>query len=137
MPPGHLAHVSATALGVRKVADALDAFCAAEQVPADVAWRLHVAVDEVIANIVEHGTAGGVPADIDVQFRRDGDLVEITIVDNAAAFDPLRAAPPDVTAPLDERRLGGVGILLVKTLMDDVLYSHTTHNVVTLRKRLP
>ena len=136
MSAGHLAHVSATAHGVRQVADVLDRFCSAEQLPGDVVWRLRVAVDEVLANVVVHGAAGPVPADIEVQFQRDGDTVEITIADNGAAFNPLWASAPDVTAPLDQRQPGGVGILLMKNLVDEVVYAYTTRNVVTLRKRL-
>ena len=136
MSAGHLAHVTATTHGVRQIADALDAFCSAEQLPEDIVWRLRVSVDEVLANVVVHGTPGAVPANIDVQFRRDGDVVEITIADNGAAFNPLGASAPDITAPLDQRQPGGVGILLVKNLVDEVVYTYTTHNVVTLRKRL-
>ena len=136
MSAGHLAHVTATTHGVRQVAEALDAFCSAEQLPEDVVWRLRVSVDEVLANLVAHALPGAVPADIDVQFRRDGDVVEITIADNGAAFNPLWASAPDITAPLDQRQPGGVGILLVKNLVDEVVYTYTTHNVVTLRKRL-
>jgi serine/threonine-protein kinase RsbW len=136
MSPGHLAHVSATSHGVRQVVDALDGFCSAERLPEDVVWRLRVALDEVLANVVSHGAHGAVPADIEVQFRRDGDVVEITIADNGAAFNPLWASAPDITTPLDQRQPGGVGILLVKNLVDEVLYTYTTQNVVTLRKRL-
>lgn len=137
MSSGHHAHVSATTLGIRQVADALDSFCSAERLPKDVAWRLRVAVDEVLANVVVHGKTGDGPPDIAVQFRRDGNVVEVTIADNGAEFNPLWAAAPDLTAPLDQRQPGGLGIFLMKNLVDDVLYSHTTHNVITLRKRIP
>lgn len=137
MSSGHHAHVSANAHGVRQVADVLDAFFSAEKVPEDVAWRLRVAVDEVVSNVVAHGTAGGTVPEIEVGLRRDGDLVEITISDQGGAFNPLLWPAPDTTTPLDQRQPGGLGILLAKRLVDDVRYSRTTHNVITLRKRIP
>ena len=137
MNRGHLAHVSATQLGVRQIADALDAFCRDARVPEDIAWRLRVAVDEIVANVVAYAAAGPTPPDIDVEFCREADRVEITIADTGVPFDPLRSPAPDTTAPLAKRQPGGLGIMLVKSLMDEVLYTHTTRDVVTLRKRLP
>jgi serine/threonine-protein kinase RsbW len=134
MPEPRRAPPSAAA--VLRAAGALDDFCAAERLPADVVWKLRVALDEILANIVSHGhSAGGVP-DIQVTFRRDGAEVQVTVVDDGQAFDPLARPDPDVTLPLDTRKPGGVGIVLVKSLMDELRYERTTRNVLTLTKRI-
>ena len=135
MASGRLSHISATALAVRKVADALDAFCTRERLPEDVAWRLGVAVDEIVANIVMHAPAGVTPA-IDVDFSHEGDLVEITISDDGPPFDPFSHPPPDLDRPLETREPGGLGIVLIRGLMDEVGYTGGGKNVVTLRIRL-
>jgi serine/threonine-protein kinase RsbW len=135
MPAGHHTHVSPAAPAVGQVAGALDAFCAAEGLPADIAWRLRVVLDEIVANIVAYGAPGAPPA-LDVWFRRDGALVEVTVADDGPAFDPLLRPDPDVTLPLEARQPGGLGITLVKSLMDDVQYERTTRNVLTIRKRI-
>ena len=146
MPAGRHTHIAIGAPTVGQAADALDAFCAAERLPADVAWRLRVALDEIVANIVAHGTHGAQadearpgtslePA-LDVWFHREGTLVEVTVADDGPAFDPLARPDPVVTLPLDSRQPGGLGIALVKALMDEVRYARTTRNVLTIRKRI-
>lgn len=136
MPTGRHTHLAIGSPAVGQVADALDAFCQAERLPQDLAWRLRVALDEIVANIVSYGAGGGDPAAIDVWFSRQGGLVEVTVADDGPAFDPLERPEPDITLPLDQRQPGGVGILLVKSLMDEVKYERTTRNVLTIRKRM-
>jgi len=141
MPAGRHAHIAIGGPAVGEIAGALDDFCGAEQLPEDTAWRLRVALDEIIANIVAHGASGapggvGQPAVLDVWFSRRGDIVEVTIADDGPAFDPLAKPPPDVTLPLEARQPGGLGIALVRALMDDVQYQRTTRNVLTIRKHI-
>lgn len=142
MPSGRHAHIVIGALAVGQAAQALDAFCDAEALPQEVAWRLRVALDEIVANIVAYGTVRPRPAGVDgapaldVWFRRDGRMVELTVADDGPAFDPLSRPDPVVTLPLEQRQPGGLGITLVKALMDDVQYERTTRNVLTIRKRM-
>jgi len=137
MPAGRHAHIAIGSPTIGQVADALDAFCAAERLPEDVGWRLRVALDEIIANIVAHGAGAPQATGLDVWFHRQGAMVEITVADDGPAFDPLARPNPDVTSPLESRQPGGLGIALVKALMDDVHYERTTRNVLTIRKRIP
>jgi serine/threonine-protein kinase RsbW len=136
MPHRRRPPAPATASALARAAEALDAFCAAERLPADLAWRLRVAVDEVLANIVSHGARGGRAPTIEVAFRRSGDDVELVVSDDGPAFDPLAQPAPDVTLPLEAREPGGLGIALVKALMDNVQYERTTRNVLTMRKQI-
>ena len=135
-PPGRHATVALAPPAVAQVAEALDAFCQTENLPEDTVWRLRVAVDEIVANIVSHGAAGAHAGAIDVWFRRDGNTVEVRIADDGVPFDPLMQPVPPVTAPLDDRRPGGLGIVLVRALIDEVRYERTARNILTLRKRL-
>ncbi len=128
------AHVEIGAPAVGRVARALDDFCRDEQLPHEVAWRLRVALDEIVANVVTHGAAGGGGRTMDVWFRRIGGDVEITVADDGPPFDPLSRPAPDTTSPLEKRRPGGLGIALVRSLVDDVRYARTTRNVLTIRK---
>jgi serine/threonine-protein kinase RsbW len=135
-PAGRHAHTLIATPAVRRVADTLDAFCVDECVPQEVAWRLRVALDEIVANIVAYGAQGVSPGTMDVWFRRDGDVIEITVADDGPPFDPLSRPSPDVTLPLEARQPGGLGIALVKSLMDHVCYTRTTRNVLTIRKHI-
>jgi anti-sigma regulatory factor (Ser/Thr protein kinase) len=62
--------------------------------------------------------------------------VEVTVADDGPAFNPLLQPEPDTTLPLASRQPGGLGITLIKSLMDDVRYERTDRNILTVRKRL-
>lgn len=137
MPDGRHTHAVIGTPAVRRVAEALDAFCADERLPYEVAWRLRVALDEIVANVVAYGNPPtSATGSLDVWFRRTGPLVEITVADDGPAFDPLERPAPDVTLPLEARQPGGLGIALVKSLMDEVSYTRTTRNVLRIRKNI-
>ena len=136
MPAGRHTHAVIGSPALRRVTETLDAFCQEERLPADVAWRLRVALDEIVANIVAYGARGVPEAAIDVWFRRNADGVEVTIADDGPPFDPLTRPAPDTTLPLEARQPGGLGIALVKSLMDDVRYARTSRNILTIRKHI-
>jgi anti-anti-sigma factor len=73
---------------------------------------------------------------VDVWFRIEPAAVEVTVADDGPAFNLLLQPEPDVTSPLQTRQPGGLGISLVKSLMDEVRYERTNRNVLTIRKRL-
>jgi len=133
-PAGRHTHAVIGSPAVRRVADALDAFCREECLPADVAWRLRVVLDEIMANIVAYGARGVPEGTVDVWFRRDEDAVVVTIADDGPPFDPLTRPAPDTTLPLETRQPGGLGIALVRSLMDEVRYARTSRNILTIRK---
>ncbi len=125
MPDPRHAHVAAASAASR-VAVELDAFCASQGLPTETTWPLRVALDEVIANIVTHGGPGRT---IDVSFRRRAGGVEVVVIDDGPPFDPLGEPRPDVTLPLEARQPGGLGIVFVRSLMDEVRYERTAGNV--------
>jgi serine/threonine-protein kinase RsbW len=109
--------------GLRAAASALDRFEAGHALDPEAVWPVHVALDEVLSNVVRHGTSGRPNSLIDVTFAlKDGSLV-VTVVDDGPEWDPLTLPPPDTTAPLDARRPGGLGVHLVRNLMDRVTYT--------------
>jgi serine/threonine-protein kinase RsbW len=94
---------------------------------------LRVALDEVIANIVEHGGA----KEIRVRLGLHDGLLEAIIEDDGTPFDPRTAPPPDLGGPLAERRIGGLGLHFVRNLIDEVDYSSAAGvNRLVLRQRL-
>jgi len=80
---------------------------------------IELAVEEIFVNICEHGPDGVV---VRLECLDDGDTLVFEISDDAPAFDPLARPDPDLDAPLEEREIGGLGIFLVKKLMDDARY---------------
>ena len=107
--------------GVLQAVQAFQQFGRTHDLSKGATWRFPLALDEILSNIVRHGLAGR-PAAIDLTFSIDGEDVVVEIVDAADAFNPLLAPPPDTSSPLDQRQPGGLGIALVRRLMDDTVY---------------
>ncbi|ABS55678.1 putative anti-sigma regulatory factor, serine/threonine protein kinase [Methanoregula boonei 6A8] len=96
---------------------------------------IQLALEEVIANSVEHGYQGS-EGEIAIccEFR-DG-VLTVEISDRAPAFNPLVVADPDITSPLEERKIGGLGIYLVRQVTDTVAYRYNEgKNILTLTKK--
>ena len=109
--------------GLRAARAGLDAFASGQGLSPERVWPFQVALDEALSNIVRYGHRDGGPPRIELSLvLRDGQL-EMVVEDDADPFDPLKAPPPDTKAPLEERRPGGLGIALVRELMDVVEYA--------------
>jgi anti-sigma regulatory factor (Ser/Thr protein kinase) len=120
-----------------RLAEAVEGFVAEHRLPAEAANALYVCVDEAVSNVVAHGYPDGARGEIEVRLRRRPDSVVLEIEDDGVPFDPLQAPPPDLTRPLDQRPVGGLGIHLVRKLMDDVSYARRDgRNVLKLVKNL-
>ena len=102
-------------------ATAFDEFCRREDVPAEARWRIQVALDEILSNIVKHGYREHAGA-IALAFSQDGRDVTVEVVDTAAEFDPRDAPAADTTSPLDARRAGGLGVRFAQALVDELAY---------------
>ena len=101
-------------------------------------YQVQIAVDEACANVVGHAYTGMDPGDMEISCRvEDGTLV-IQVRDWGQSFDPAEVVLPDVTAPLEERDLGGLGMFLIYQFMDEVAYTFDPErgNELTMRKRL-
>jgi serine/threonine-protein kinase RsbW len=85
-------------------------------------YDLMLCMDEACSNIIEHGYEGLEPGFIFFCLNIDADRIEMTITDSGHPFDPNSAAPPDLSAPLDKRPVGGLGLFFIKKTMDKVDY---------------
>lgn len=90
--------------------------------PQKVFTNLHIALDEVLTNVVNYGYTDGKEHRIDVHFRLSSDMIEVEVIDDARPFNIMDADEPFTQKPIEEKSIGGLGIHLVKNLMDDVEY---------------
>lgn len=124
--------VPGTLAGVRQAILAFERFGRLHQVPAGTGWRVQLAIDEILSNIARHGAPGA--AEVGLTFSLDAGIVAVEIVDATPPFNPLLAPPPDTSRPLVERAPGGLGIALVRRLMDETLYERRdNHNYFVMR----
>lgn len=114
---------------------------ALEQVEFDMQLRngIILAVDEACSNLIIHGYHNVESNIIEVRFDVDSENIIITISDTAIAFDPAQADEPDLASYFQHPKRGGLGILLMTRVMDDVKYFRAKadgfKNQLVLRKR--
>jgi serine/threonine-protein kinase RsbW len=120
-----------------RVTRIVDELASTHHLAPDVAADVHVALDEVLTNIIAHGYEDDRVHEIRIRLTVDDDALEAEILDDGRPFDPGAVPPPDLGASLRERRVGGLGIHFVRNLMSEVLYSRAgDRNRVLLKKRL-
>jgi serine/threonine-protein kinase RsbW len=112
----------------------VEAFCHARNMPGRTVHRFTLALDEALTNVMTHAFTDGGRHEIEVRIEfRDGALTA-TVSDDGHPFDPLSQPPPDIHTPLEERKIGGLGIHLIRSMMDAVEYRRTNgRNHLTFR----
>jgi serine/threonine-protein kinase RsbW len=115
--------------------DDAEAFLARQDIPDDVVAQMLIALDEIVSNIFHHGVRDGEPT-IRVHLHAGQGRVAAEIIDDGIAFDPLQSPEPDTSLSADERPIGGLGIHLVRKMMDDVRYDRDhRQNRIRFHKR--
>ena len=128
---GRKAEISLTpdAESVKTVAEFLDTTLEAWEIPMKVVSKLQIVADEIYSNIVRYSQAKNAKV-IAVQ---NGTVLSLRFEDDGKPYDPTTAAEPDITASAEEREIGGLGIFIVRNMMDSMDYKYKDgHNVLTL-----
>lgn len=104
----------------------------------DLAFSANLCLEELITNTILHGLKGAADRFIHVRINISNEWLEILLKDDAPRFDPFAQAPkPNLEQDINERPIGGLGVHLVKKLMDDVhAYYDGTGNLIVLLKNL-
>jgi serine/threonine-protein kinase RsbW len=137
MRPGFRMSVAADADGVGKVNAAFTEFAQKYELPEHVRRSFNVALDELLANMLSHGMTEVDPGSLTFEVEPERHRLTVTLEDDGPPFDPFSEAAPDTTLSIDDRPIGGLGIHLVRKLMDEVSYERRNgHNVVVLKKDL-
>ena len=116
------------------VNEQLDAMCC----PLPVRTQIDIAVDEAFSNIARYAYSpeeGPATVHMDVTGEPPGAV--ITFIDHGKPYDPLSNKAPDITAPVEDRPIGGLGIFLVRKTMDDVSYEYRNgQNILRIKKKM-
>lgn len=103
------------------------------EVPMGLSAKLMVAVDEIYSNIVRYSGA----SEAQICIVKAEDTLKLIFRDNGKPYSPLDAKEPDITASAEDRAVGGLGIFMVRKMLDDVEYEYTRGmNKLTLSKKL-
>src|SRR5437764_1382370 len=95
-------------------------FAKRRRLPAAVRREVHLALDEIVSNVINHGCAGRRQCRFEVDVAIQPGALVVTVIDDGQPFDPLSAPKPAIDAPLAERPIGGLGVYLVQELMDTI-----------------
>jgi anti-sigma regulatory factor (Ser/Thr protein kinase) len=100
-------------------------------------FPFELSLEEVFMNVAMHGGHAGRPATVTLEFECSGAETILSVGDDGPAFDPLSLPTPDVQLSLEERGVGGLGVFLVREMMDSVTYQRREgRNVLRMSKRL-
>ncbi len=105
--------------------------------PPDLVFQVDLVLEELIVNTVNYGYDDDARHGIEIALTSDADVFTVEIIDDGHAFNPLSDAPePDLDAEIGDRPIGGLGIHLMRVMMDEVNYRREQDkNYLTLIKR--
>jgi anti-sigma regulatory factor (Ser/Thr protein kinase) len=108
-----------------------------EGLPNRAAFDLTLACEEILVNIANYAYPNG-KGEYTVRWENDMEKRIVTMIfeDSGVPFNPLQKEDPDLSVPFKERKIGGLGIMMVRQRMDQVQYSYTNEqNILTIEKR--
>lgn len=106
--------------------------------PDDILNSILIAAEEIYVNIA-HYAYGGKPgtAWVGIDVGADTNMCRLVFKDEGKPYNPLEKEDPDITLPAEEREIGGLGIFMVKEIMDKVEYEYKDgHNILTMEKKI-
>ncbi|MBQ6094745.1 MAG: ATP-binding protein [Lachnospiraceae bacterium] len=130
--------ITAETKNLDEVMTFVDTFLEEAECSMKAQMQIDLAVEEIFVNIASYAYAPGTgPATIRVGLTDDGSVFVIELIDQGVPYNPLAKEDPDITLSAEERKIGGLGILLTKKSMDDVQYEYANgSNILTLRKSI-
>ena len=120
-----------------KALDIIDAILHTEEVASlgEAYGDIRLVAEELVMNIVDYAYPDGSNDFLDVEIERDEKHITMRFCDGGVPFNPLEQPSPDISLPMEQRRIGGLGLLIVIKKMDSVTYDYTDgKNVLTCNK---
>ena len=102
-----------------------------------LANQLKLAVEEAVTNVIDYAYPNGTEGNIDLTIEADESRIRFILSDSGVEFDPTGVSKADTTLTVDERPIGGLGVFLVRNLMDSINYEHIDgKNILRMEKQL-
>lgn len=121
-----------------KLFQQIDRFGKSVGLPKKQIFQINLALDELFTNIVSYGFPDGNEHWINFKLSFDNDTVLICIEDKGVPFDPVAAPTSSSVPPMEKCKIGGLGLHIVKKMMDDITYERKgDKNIITITKLLP
>ena len=112
-----------------------ESFATQHDIGGRLRYHLLVSIEGILTNIIKYGFDEEGVHPIHITFRRVEDQIEMEFEDRGREFNPLEIGEPDLDSPIEDRQLGGLGIHLVKKMVDEAKYRREgDRNILLLRK---
>ena len=122
---------------ITQLNDSVIEYCEGQGIDMDVAMNLTLAIEETVVNVMSYAYPEGTVGHVDIDMDVDAENITFVISDKGKPFDPTQKEAPDITLPAEDRPIGGLGIHLVRQIMDSVTYEYAgDKNILTLKKKL-
>lgn len=122
---------------LERLNEAIDQFALEQAWSDESLFQVKLVLEELVTNVINHGAPDGLAPQIEFHCMQVQQFLTIHMADTGIAFDPLQKAAPDLDASIDERAIGGLGVYLVRELMDEVHYQRNNGwNQLQLTKQL-
>lgn len=115
----------------------IDEVCESVGIDMSLTMSLNLAIEEAVVNVMSYAYPPGTKGDVNIEVHTTGSHIAFTIKDNGIPFDPTTTDAVDTSLPAEERPIGGLGIHLVRQIMDSISYERVGGtNILTLLKKL-
>ncbi len=115
----------------------IDEVCEANGLDMPTTMQLNLAMEEAVVNVMNYAYPAGTKGDITIEVKSNGKELMFVISDTGKPFDPTAKPEVDTTLSAEDRSIGGLGIHLIRQIMDHINYERLSgHNVLTLIKKL-
>lgn len=122
---------------VPQLAQFVDEACEAVGIDMATAMKLNLAIEEAVVNVMNYAYPAGTVGNVSIEVLANDNQLTFVISDSGMPFDPTAEDEVDTTLPAEERSIGGLGIHLIRQIMDSVNYERTDgKNILTLGKTL-
>jgi serine/threonine-protein kinase RsbW/sigma-B regulation protein RsbU (phosphoserine phosphatase) len=118
---------------IARLVEEVDTFGGHAGLSPDLTYRLTLSLDEIVSNVIRHGYSDPGDHVVEVRVTVSGGIVTAVIEDDGHPYDPRESPEPDLSLPVEQRGPGGLGIYLVKQMMDSIDYQRRDgRNVLTV-----
>jgi len=122
---------------LNKLCSRLEGFCSTIGLDKKYMFEVNLALDELFTNIVSYGYDDDSDHLVRIDISCLDDILHIRIEDDGKPFNPMKAEAPDVKCILEDRDVGGLGIFLIKKIMDQIDYKRENgKNILLLKKKI-
>jgi len=133
MTPSLTLHLENRIAEIARLVDAVESFGSHAGLSSDLTYRLTLSLDEIVSNVIRHGYSDTNDHVVEVRLSVHDGVVTSVIEDDGHPYDPRESPEPDLSMPVEQRGPGGLGIFLVRQMMDSIDYARRDgRNILTV-----